>query len=178
MKLNRFRSCARSSAFLFAASMAFMAIASDEAVYIIPKDLVRKAQKEDCHQVRDFYDRAGFVGPAHSAWGDVSGGQGAILFWCQRQSPQGVEYFLLIENQGSQSPFAGCPTKIRTINYPGGLSVRREQKLALDKFVVLRNPKKHGPNVRMSKPAIFSEYDGTEEIFYCHEGEWLALVRH
>jgi len=152
------------------------ALAADN--YVMPQELVEKARASDCEQVKDFYKRPGLVGPPYAFWSTADGDEAGVAFWCQKERGEALEYMLLIENRTKHSPFWGCASTIRTKNYPGGLAVRPEKKLKLDAFVAIRDPRKRGPSAPLRKPALISEYDGTAEIFYCHDGEWLVSVRH
>lgn len=74
---------------------------------------------------------------------------------------------------------AGCSTRIEWRNYPGGLSIHKDRKTTLDDFVYLHDARKRGPkNIKLSANGILSEYDGVEDLFYCHKGEWLVRQRH
>jgi hypothetical protein len=145
----------------------------------MPQDLVEKARANNCEQVSDFYKRPGLVGPPY-AYLHVRGeeDEAAVVFWCQRLVGSSLQYILLVENRTKQSPFAECERTIESKNYPRGLSVRTEKAVTLDSFRSLKDPGKRGPKIQMNKPAIVSEYDGTSEIFYCHNGSWLVLTRH
>jgi hypothetical protein len=72
-----------------------------------------------------------------------------------------------------------CPDRINWRNPPRGLSIYFEPKATLKGFRYLSDPKRKVPEtVRLKNRAVRSYYDGVEELFYCHEGQWLVRQAH
>ena len=146
-------------------------------VLIMPEELVEFAEKNGCSQVDDFYTRPGSVRPPYVY--DYPNEESAV-FWCQSGEENNRRFFLLIMAKHKVDESKNCPTKIEWKGgYPGGLSLLIDRHSTLDDFVYLHNPLKKGPrNVELTDNAIVSEYDGVEETFYCHKGQWLIRQRH
>jgi hypothetical protein len=143
----------------------------------MPDELIGYAAKNGCQPVADFFKRPGMVNPPY-AYGYISGQQeDSAALWCQTGQGEERKFFLLIMTK--KPKLTKCPTRIEARNYPGGLSIYKDRRTTLDGFVYLADPKKRGPkDVRLSANGILSEYDGGEELFYCHEGAWLVRQRH
>lgn len=145
----------------------------------MPDELSAYATKNGCQQVADFFKRPGMVNPPY-VYGYFSGlAEDSAALWCQTGQGDDRKFMLLIMMKKRDPEFAKCPAKIESRNYPGGLSIYRNKQTTLDDFVYLADPKRRGPkNIKLSANGILSEYDGVEELFYCHKGEWLVRQRH
>lgn len=146
-------------------------------VLVVPEELNEIAKQNGCSQIPDFFRRPGMVEPAH-VYGYVPGPkENSAVFWCKKNTANKKPYLLLFMFRDTQHELTECPSKIEWGNYPGGLSLVRDPILTLDRFWYLNNPKRKGPKgIRMKHQAVLSEYDGKEEYFYCHKGEWLLLM--
>jgi hypothetical protein len=102
----------------------------------------------------------------------------SAVFWCQTTVNGKRMYYLIIQSSMEKGGHHNCPNKIAWKNYPGGLSIYNDFDTTLDDFICITDyRKKAKTNKKMTHNAILSEYDGKEELFYCHEGEWLIRQR-
>lgn len=147
--------------------------------YVMPKELVQHAEKNDCSQVGDFFDRPGMVNPPY-VYGYFGGEEeNSAVFWCQKRARDNKPYVMLVFVKGEQDSWSTCPQKIEWWNPPGGLSLYLERSANLSMFKYIREPERSGPsNVRVSHKGIVNSYDGVSVIFYCHKGEWLFKLTH
>jgi len=146
---------------------------------VLPQTLREDAQHRGCSEIPDFYDRPGRVDPAY-VFGYLDSkldqfGEKSAVYWCQR--PAGAERYLLvvwISDSSLANTFA-CPRTIAWQNYPGGLRVLRQERLALNDFWYREDPKHDGPTGAVTDgPVIESEYDGVAARFFCHARKWLV----
>ncbi len=152
---------------------------ASEPTLNMPDELIAYAAKNGCHQVADFFKRPGMVNPPY-VYGYLPGlAEDSAALWCQTGQVDDRRFLLLIMMKRRDTELAKCPARIEWRNYPGGLSIYKDKRTMLDDFVYLADPKRRGPkNVRLSANGILSEYDGVDELFYCHKGAWLVRQRH
>lgn len=149
---------------------------------VMPQELVEHAQQNGCRQVADFFERPAMVNPPY-AYGYLPGSpENSAVYWCEkgRQEPKDERtYVLMFMFKGERPAWARCPARIiEWRNYPAGLSFLRDRTLTLEHFESVEQPKRRGSKaVRLQHPAIRNEYDGLEEIFYCHDGRWFVWMR-
>jgi len=153
-------------------------IGAEKKIKLLPNDLLDIAQKNHCDQIDDFYDRYGVLDPPY-VYGYLAGEkEKSAVFWCERKENNKSQYNLIIHSSSQNKGLQNCPNKIIWLNYPGGLSIYKDINTSLDDFVYIENPQKRPPKkIKMTHNAILSEYDGKEELFYCHEGAWLMRQR-
>lgn len=139
----------------------------------LPEPLLQAAAENGCSEVSDFFKRPGLFDPPYVLGYLPGDREASAAFWCTR--PKAAEkYLLVIVGQANK-----CPAAIPWQNYPGGLSVIRGQKRKLSDFSYRDNVRERGPANSYTKgPMLRSEYDGTGEYFYCHEGRWLVQQFH
>ncbi len=117
---------------------------------VLPQTLREDAQQRGCSEIGDFYDRPGRIDPAY-VFGYLDSkvdqfGEKSAVYWCQR--PTGAERYLLVvwlSDSALASTFR-CARTIAWRNYPGGLRVSRQERLALSGFWDREDPKRHGPS--------------------------------
>jgi hypothetical protein len=150
---------------------------------VLPQTLREDAQQRGCSEIPDFYDRPGRIDPAY-VFGYLDSkvdefSEKSAVYWCQR--PAGAERYLLVvwlSDSALASTFR-CARTIAWRNYPGGLRVSRQERLALSGFWDREDPKRHGPSDAVTDgPLIESEYDGVGARFFCHAGKWLVQQLH
>ena len=141
---------------------------------VMPGELVEFAELSGCSQLSDFYEmNYGPVDPPY-VYGYLENGRQNAVFWCKNVQSQKDTYFLIFVFKYMPRPFNQCPDKIQW-HRPGGLSIYRDKKTTLKDFVYLDDPKRKVPqNVRLIHDAIISDYDGIQDLFYCHEDKWLV----
>lgn len=152
-----------------------------ELKYLMPRELVETAEKLNCTQVEDFFDRPGSSGPPY-VYGYASGrAENSAAFWCERRSSDGERSFRLIvraQHGRAEAPLT-CPQELVWGNYPGGLDVYRVRGESLSEFRYLDSPKTAGPpRSTMLHDGIRSTSGGVTVTFYCHHGRWLFRIRH
>ena len=85
---------------------------------IMPRELVEFAERNDCRQIQDFFERPGMVKPPY-VYGFGPGPEDAsAAFWCERLKGgerRPVLMFLIKNGSGS---IAKCPREIEWINPP------------------------------------------------------------
>ncbi len=153
------------------------AYAFDKKV-VLPKELKAIAKENDCEEIEDFFDVPGKISPSY-VYGYVQGPkEDSAVFWCKKDAGGVRRYFLIVNIKDRFHDLAQCPRKIAWINPAKGLSVFYDGKTTFKGFVYLDDPtRKVVPNEMLKHNAILSEYDGVEEMFYCHEGKWLVRQR-
>ena|SRR2546426_4327532 len=147
---------------------------------IMPEELIEVAQRNKCSQISDFYkNKPGSVNPVY-VYGYVPGDEeDSAVFWCKNQTPGQKRYALVFLFRKTENELTKCPDRIEWANSPRGLSILKDQSEILKGFVYLKDRSRKAPDdVRMTHNAIRSYYDGVEEVFYCHNGEWLVRQRH
>jgi hypothetical protein len=138
------------------------------------------ARNKGYEQVTEFYkNRPGILNPPY-VYGYLPGPkENSAVFWCQKEHNDKQTFYLMFMFKNRTHKLCNCPDVIEWHNYPKGLSICSGRDVMLDGFVYINEPKKEVPkNVRLIHNAILSEYDGVEEIFYCHDGEWVVMIRH
>jgi hypothetical protein len=160
--------------FCIAAQTQIVAAAADALG--MPRELVDYAHSQGCAPVQDFYERAGMVNPPY-VYGFVGGEpEDSDAFWCRKAEKSDKPYLLLLKVSDPKK-LDGCPDRIEWWNYPKGLSVETRSGLKLSDFHFAADPKRPGPTTIANARVIVSEYDGVEEIFVCHQGVWLFMLR-
>lgn len=147
---------------------------------IMPQELVEHAAEQGCRQIANFYsDRPGPVNPPF-VYGYLPGPEeDSAVYWCEKGPKDHPTYVLVLMFKRENGDVARCPRRVEWVNPARGLSIIRGKRLTLDDFVPLDNPRQRPPKgIRVTHPAIRSEYDGVEEIFYCHQGRWFVRQRH
>jgi len=149
-------------------------------VRVIPDDLYRYAEGQGCSQVSSFYRERPEVREPPYVYGvlapnaEVARQDFSFAFWCEQMERGARKYVLLLNLDGRAWP-GGCTSRIEGQDFAGGLSVIRDLKEPLDWYWNMQDKKKLGrPGQMTAGPGIRSLYDGTGNIFYCHEGKWLA----
>ena len=141
--------------------------------HTLPELLRMAAAEKGCAEIDKFFDRPGLVDPPFVLGYLPGDRESSAAFWCAR--PIGQEKYLLVIVGKSNK----CPSEISWQNYPGGLSVIRDTKMALSSFFYRDNVREKGPAAAYTRgPVLRSEYDGTGEYFYCYEGRWLVRQSH
>lgn len=148
-------------------------------VAVMPRELVEFAERHACAQVTDFFDRPGMVKPPY-VYGYLPGArEDSAVFWCERKREGVRSFVLMIMVKEKAQGLLKCPAQIEWRNPPRGLDLYKNSRESLADFVSLSQPHRRGPSrVHLTQSAIRSEYDGVEEVFYCHSGEWLVRQRH
>lgn len=154
--------------------------AGHEDVRVLPNDLYLYAKEQGCSQVSAFYKERPEVREPPYVYGVLSAtGQSAArdfsaAFWCERPEQDAGKYILLLKLDGRAWP-GGCPNLIVGQDFAGGLSVIRDLRESLDAYWNMRDQNPVGKSGQItSGPGIQSQYDGTGNIYYCHEGKWIA----
>ena len=169
------------------ATVAILASMTCESAYsetaIMPQELIEFAEKNNCTQLADFFDRRpGPVNPPY-VYGYLPGDEeNSAVFWCKNTGSASHPYSLMFMHRDSEMELRKlkeCPFRIEWDNPPRGLSVYKNRRTTLEGFVYLDDPKRKVPeNVRLSHNGISSYYDGVTELFYCHQGKWLVSQSH
>jgi len=162
---------------LVAASIVPAAGTAAADTLVMPRDLVDYARSQGCAPVGDFYERPGMLNPPY-VYGFVAGEpEDSAALWCRKLEKSDKSYLLLLKVKNPQV-LGGCPNRIDWWNYPKGLSIETMPSLALSTFRFAADPKRTGPTTTVSNArVIMSEYDGVEELFFCHQGAWLFTTR-
>lgn len=154
--------------------------AQDDAVRIVPEDLYQYAKEQGCSQVATFYKERPEVRDPPYVYGILAGDPQAAsndfsaAFWCERPERGGKKYVLLLKLDGRPWP-GGCPSQIENQDFAGGLSVVRDLSDLLDSYWNMQDRKPVGlPGQTTKGPGVRSLYDGTGNIYYCHDGKWVA----
>lgn len=144
---------------------------------VMPRELVGYARAQGCAPVEDFYERAGMVKPPY-VYGFAGGEpEDSAALWCRKTEKSDKPYLLLLKVSDPKK-LDGCPARIEWWNYPKGLSVETRSGLKLSDFHFAAEPKRPGPTTTISNArVIVGEYDGVEDIFVCHQGAWLFMLR-
>jgi hypothetical protein len=144
---------------------------------VMPRELVDYAHSQGCAPVEDFYERPGMVNPAY-VYGFAGGEpEDSAVLWC-RKAEKSDKPFALLFKVSDPKKLGGCPARIEWWNYPKGLSIETRTALKLSDFHLTAEPKQAGPMTTIpSARVIVSEYDGVEEVFLCHRGAWLFMMR-
>lgn len=152
----------------------------NEEVRVVPEDLYQFTREQECAQVTSFYEERPEVREPPYVYGLFSAGSQSAAkdfsaaLWCEQPDSQGRKYVLLLKLEGRRWP-GGCPARIENQDFAGGLSVIADLEEPLDWFWNMRDRKPVGKPGQMTKgPGIRSLYDGTGNIYYCHEGQWVA----
>jgi len=150
----------------------FMPVATEPSA-TMPEELSAYAVSKGCNEVADFFKRPGLVNPPY-VYGYLEGRrEGSAVLWCEWREGEGRRFRLLVLARGKTEP--RCPLMLEWRSYPGGLSIFSDRRTTLDGFVYATDPKRRPPpNVRLTENAILSEYDGTQNLFYCYRGEWVV----
>lgn len=152
---------------------------ASELTPIMPEELITYAAKNGCEQVSDFFKRPGRVNPPYVYDYRLDMPFDNAALWCQVREGEKRKFFLLLMIRNRNHEWAQCPAKIEWRNYPGGLSIDKDERTTLDDFIYLADPKKSVPrNTKLTGNAILNEHDGVGAIFYCHQGEWLIWQFH
>jgi len=143
----------------------------------VPRELVDYARSQGCAPVEDFYERPGMVNPPY-VYGFAAGEpEDSAAFWCRKPEMSEKPYLLLLKVK-DPSRLSGCPGRIEWWNYPKGLSIETRPSLKLSDFHFVGEPKRVGPMATISNArVIVGEYDGVEDVFVCHQGAWLFMLR-
>lgn len=149
-----------------------------EKIKLLPSDLLEIARNYQCDQIDDFYERPGMINPPY-VYGYLEGQvDDSVIFWCEKKENNKRIYFLIIHSTSENKGLQKCQSKITWRNYPGGLSIYQDKNMTLDDFIYLKDTQKKAPKkIKMKHNSIRSYYDGLEELFYCHDGEWLVRQR-
>jgi len=176
MKARKSRWSAAAIAFALVTIMPAVGAASGESL-IMPRELVDYARSHGCAPVEDFYERAGMVNPPY-VYGFAGGEpEDSAALWCRKTEKSDKPYLLLLKVSDPKR-LGGCPARIEWWNYPKGLAVETRSGLKLSDFHFATEPKRPGPTTTISNArVIVGEYDGVEEIFVCHQGAWLFMLR-
>jgi hypothetical protein len=112
------------------------------------------------------------------AYGYLSGEKrDSAVFWCQKAIGDQREFYLIAMIRDDGHELAKCPRRIRWRNYPGGLEIFHDPRMALDCFHYMNDPDRKVPrSVKATHNAIRSAAGGVQEIFYCYRGEWLVRM--
>lgn len=151
-----------------------------EEVRVVPEDLYQFTREQECAQVASFYKERPEVREPPYVYGLFSAGSRSTVddfsaaLWCEQPDSQGRRYVLLFKLDGRTWP-GGCPARIENQDFAGGLSVIANLEEPLEWFWNMRDRRPVGRPGQMTKgPGIRSLYDGTGNIYYCHEGQWVA----
>jgi hypothetical protein len=145
----------------------------------MPRELVEFAERNACRQIQDFFERPGMVKPPF-VYGYAPGPkENSAAFWCERLKDGERRFVLMFLIKNGSDRVAKCPKEIEWANPPRGLDLYKNTGESLADFMYVDEPHARGPrDGRLIHSAIRSEYDGVEEIFYCHRGRWLVRQRH
>jgi hypothetical protein len=147
-----------------------------EEIRIIPEDLYQYAAEHRCLQVSNFFrDRPEVRDPPY-VYGVLTGGARdfSAAFWCERTDVTDNKFVLLLKLDGHGWP-EGCPSRIDSQDFAGGLSIVRSLHEPLEWYWNMKDETPVGkPGEIASGLGIQSLYDGTGNIYYCHDGEWVA----
>lgn len=140
----------------------------------MPQDLVTYARENGCSEIEDFFDRDGQVNPPY-VYGLLPGNsEDSAAIWCANKKDASKPYLLLF--MAKDKRVLGCPDRIRWEDYPGGLSIRNDLKLALSDFWYAGDIKQRGPQGAVTNGnVIVSYYDGIYSYFYCYRNRWLNM---
>lgn len=152
----------------------------DEVIRIVPEDLYRYIKDQGCSQVATFYkERAEVRNPPYvygvlSPDAQTASQDFTAAFWCEQPDRGAKKYVLLLKLDGRAWP-GGCPNRIEGQDFVGGLSIIRNLNDPLEWYWNMHDQKPVGkPSQRTNGTGIQSIYDGTGNIYYCHEGKWVA----
>ncbi len=139
----------------------------------LPEPLIEAATTHGCSEITDFFKRPGLLDPPYVLDYLPGARDESAVFWCTRpKAPE--KYLLVIVGQSNK-----CPGTISWQNYPGGLTVIRDERMKLSEFFYRDNVRERGPASSFtSGPILRSEYDGAGAYFYCHAGWWLVQQFH
>lgn len=145
----------------------------------LPKELLEIAKKKGCEEVSGFYNRPGMIKPPYVYGYLPCGEENSAAFWCEKKEKAGKRFYLMIMRKANKCEELKCPDMIEWHNFPKGLSIYKDTNTTLEYFYYVNDPTRHPPKTETLKHnAILSEYDGVEELFYCHEGKWVVRIRH
>jgi len=163
-------------AFALIASVMAQGTASADAL-VMPRELVDYARSQGCAPIEDFYERPGMVNPPY-VYGFAGGEpEDSAALWCRKTEKSDKPYLLLLKVSDPKK-LDGCPARIEWWNPPKGLSVETRASLKLSDFHFAAEPKRAGPMTTISNArVIVGEYDGVEDVFVCHQGAWLFMLR-
>lgn len=147
-------------------------------IKLLPNDLLKVASNHQCKQINDFYDRPGMLNPAYAYGYSSDILKESAVFWCEKIENSNKTYHLIVFHSKIHNELSKCPDDIPWQNFPGGLSIVKGNNATLDGFRYVLDPHKQvNERTNMKHNAILSEYDGVEELFYCHDGAWLVRQR-
>ena len=145
----------------------------------MPELLVSFAAKHQCEQIDDYYNRPGPV-LAPFVFGVAKGSsEKSAAFWCKRKKDDGsyvsVLMFMLVDKNWTIHKSG----ELEWINGASGLSLYSIEEPFMG-FQKLKDI--HQANMPKDKSfegrGVSSSYDGTEETFVMHNGEWWVRQLH
>jgi hypothetical protein len=147
----------------------------------LPVSLREHAKSIGCAAVKGYYDSPGRVDPPYVFGYRYRDDEFSAVYWCEPfvsgDSSRYVESRLVIWYAEHLNQAAPCQP-LDWVNPAAGLSILHGQRLSLSSFFIFDEEKTWGPPGPEGKftegPIIRSYYDGIQELFYCHEGNWLV----
>jgi hypothetical protein len=154
---------------------------------VMPRELVDFAHANGCAPIDDFFERPGMVKPPY-VYGWLAGDkQNSAVFWCKKKDNGAKSYNLMFISRTSpdlpsladSKQMGGCPAIIEWHNPPRGLSIEIRPRLPLSAFRYIAMPNRTAPRLVVANAKVLvNDYDGVENVFYCHKGQWLVESRH
>jgi len=162
---------------------------SDKYFKLMPEDLISHAKENGCQQVHDFYNnRSGMINPPY-VYGYLA--EGSAVYWCQdidgvhgegeKDKDKTQPTYSLIIRLGYPNIDIGCPTRIRSKNYPMGLSILDGDPNLINVkefFYYLDDPNRPLPEdftIEEGAVIIENSYE-VGEYYYCHKGSWIIMT--
>jgi len=145
-------------------------------VKLLPDELLDVAEKCDCEQIDNFFDRPGMVEPPY-VYGFLAGDkENSAVFWCKKKKEKRKYLLVLVSRRTFREPWK-FELITETRNFPGGLSIVSNLSIPLHEFRYVNDVKTRGPKGVMTSDAVISSYyDGLMTLFYNHNGEWLLRM--
>jgi hypothetical protein len=154
---------------------------------VMPRELVDFARANGCESIDDFFERPNMVDPPY-VYGWLPGDkENSAVFWCKKKGESTKLYNLIFISRTSPNlpsladpkQLGGCPAIIEWHNSPRGLTIETRPRLPLSTFRYVSMPERTAPrSVVANAKVLVNYYDGVENVFYCHKGQWLVESRH
>ena len=150
----------------------------DNRILIMPKDLIRIAEKNGYEQVDDFYNLPGMLEPCYIYGYKEGDKENSAVFWVKKKNEdQRKVYLFFISRKLRYEPF-NVDEILPWGKYGSGLSLFQDTTMTLNEFRLLDDQNIKGPEVRLPGNCIRQYYDGKIEILCKYEGRWYQKSYH